>query len=100
MQQSGNSPEKQLMKLRVIAQLPNFRIGLIIKIIHFVKQEIQALVQHIKSEKEKQNARQVPSKIKMYSGQTQIWDMCKAESPKVLSPKECLSYFLTYICDL
>ena len=41
------SPSQLLQKLRVISQIPNFRIGLMVKIIQMMSNEMQGLRDHI-----------------------------------------------------
>ena len=57
------SPEKQLVKLKGLVQLPNFRIGLIIKLIQSMKQEMTGLQKHIEDEMKRQADQKTPSKM-------------------------------------
>ena len=58
------------------------------------------LREHIRAEKERQAGKQIPTKMSRYKGRTAVWDSPKAEEPKMLSTRDCLSYFLKYICEL
>jgi hypothetical protein len=65
-----------------------------------MKQEMTGLREHIRAEKERQAGKQIPTKMSRYKGRTAVWDSPKAEEPKMLSTRDCLSYFLKYICEL
>jgi hypothetical protein len=64
------APEKQLYKFKVVSHLPNFRIGLIVKLIQMMNKEMSALIEHCKVDKKK-----------IYKGQTKIWDLPQANEP-------------------
>lgn len=46
------TPEKQLAKLKIITQIPNFRIGLIVKIIQLMHSEMEGLKKHVANYKQ------------------------------------------------
>lgn len=38
--------------------------------------------------------------MNIYPGVTKIWDFLTSDEPIVLSPKKCLSFFLSYLYEL
>jgi len=50
MQSKKVSPGQLLQKLRVISQIPNFRIGLMVKVIQIMSKEMQGLRDHIQNQ--------------------------------------------------
>ena len=63
------SPEKQIAKFKIITQIPNFRLGLIVKMISSMNTELEGLQKHICSFKNNRKA------MSVYKGTTQIWDL-------------------------
>jgi len=47
MQLNSNSPERELQKLHLLIQIPNFRIGLIVEIIKMMNTEMSGLIDHV-----------------------------------------------------
>jgi len=88
--------EKQLAKFKIIAQIPNFRMGLIVKIIQVMNNEIKGLVSHVNTNDTADPSR----KITVFKGSTAIWDMPTASEPKLYGPKQCLGFFLKIIQEL
>lgn len=89
------SPEKQLSKFKIITQIPNFRIGLIVKIVSLMNNEMQGLSRHTSQQQGSSF-----KKLGAYKGCTRIWELPKADAPVILSPKACLSFFVKYIYQL
>ena len=89
------SPDRQLSKFKIITQIPNFRIGLIVKIVQLMNNEMKGLAQHISAQQNRSLKKLTP-----YKGCTRIWDLPKADEPVVLSPKACLGFFVKYIYEL
>jgi len=89
------TPEKQLSKFKIITQIPNFRLGLIVKIIHMMNVDMKSLIEHVNAFKKSGD-----DKIKLFKGQTKIWDLPRAQEPVKLSPSQAISFFVKYIYDL
>jgi hypothetical protein len=100
MQSKKVSPGQLLQKLRVVSQIPNFRIGLMVKIIQIMSEEIQGLKDHIKAESDLQKDQIIKHNMNVYQGVTKIWDYLTSDEPVLLSPKNCLSFFLSYLYEL
>ena len=100
MQSKKVSPGQLLQKLRVVSQIPNFRIGLMVKIIQIMSREIQGLKDHIKTESDLQKDQIIKHNMNVYQGVTKIWDYLTSDEPVLLSPKKCLSFFLGYLYEL
>ena len=100
MQSKKVSPGQLLQKLRVVSQIPNFRIGLMVKIIQIMSKEIQGLKDHIKTESDLQKDQIIKPNMNVYQGVTKIWDYLTSDEPVLLSPKKCLSFFLSYLYEL
>ena len=61
-----------MYKLKTITQIPNFRIGLIVKIIQLMNAEMAGLIEHVSSF---QQQRDPLKKMTIYKGCTKIWDL-------------------------
>ena len=61
-----------MYKLKTITQIPNFRIGLIVKIIQLMNAEMAGLIEHVSSA---QQQRDPLKKMTIYKGCTKIWDL-------------------------
>jgi len=72
MQQRKLSPERLLYKFKTITQIPNFRIGWIVKIIQLMNAEMGGLIDHVSSAEQK---RDPLKKMTIYKGCTKIWDL-------------------------
>ena len=72
MQQRQLSPERWMDRFKTRSQIPNFRIGLIVKIIQLMNAEMGGLIEHVGSVGELEDP---PKKITTYKGCTKIWDL-------------------------
>jgi len=87
-----------MQRLMVISQIPNFRIGLIVKIIKMINDEIGGLITHIKAYQDDQDQiGSVKKRVSLYKGKTKVWDKSSADTHNVLTPKQCLERFIGYV---
>jgi len=61
-----------MYKFKTLTQIPNFRIGLIVKIIQLMSAEMSGLIEHVGSVGDQGDP---PKKITIYKGRTKIWDL-------------------------
>ena len=97
---NSNSPERELQKLHLLIQIPNFRIGLIVEIIKMMNTEMAGLIDHVTKLKLDGTEQGKFANRKVYEGRTAIWDLPSAETPLMLSPKKVIGFLLKYIYQL
>ena len=71
-----------------------------VKIIQIMSVEMQGLKDHIKTQLELQKGQIITPNMVVYEGVTKIWDYLTSDEPVLLSPKKCLSFFLSYLYEL
>ena len=95
------TPDVPSTDLKIVTHIPNFRIGLIVKIVQFMKADLDALRGHIAKHGQASNGDQLNAKkMPVFLGHTKIWEQPEDEAPATLTSQASIAYFLKYIYEL